>query len=97
MQRQANKNLLSCLFGFFAFPQFQLSAKGLLNQQSYQQIYTPIAQTNLIDEWLPIQMLTAYITHIHVTAYILYVTRLSDMHGAVVTYVAYVTPPGVQQ
>ena len=42
-------------------------------------------------------MLTAYITDIHVTAYILYVTRLSDMNGAVVTYVAYVTPPGVQQ
>ena len=51
--KQTKTCFLVCFF-FFAFPQFQLSAKGLLNQQSYQQIYTPIAQTNLIDEWMPI-------------------------------------------
>ena len=31
-----------------------------------------------------------------VTAYILYVTRWSDMYGAGVTYIAYVTPSGAQ-
>ena len=41
----------------------------------------------------------AYITDIHVTTYtqyILYAIRWSDMHGTEVTYIAYVTPPGVQ-